>query len=224
MSQLPLDLGHVPALGREDFLVAPCNAEAVAWLERWPRWPSHGLVLWGPPGCGKTHLLAAFAAALGGEAATIAAARLPTPDLPALIEGRRLILVDDLDGLADEAALFHLHNLVRENGRHMVLASRQPPARLALSLPDLRSRLNALPAAGIGAPDDAVLSAVIVKQFADRQIEVSAEVVAYVVGRMDRSFAAARELVAALDRASLARRRPVTVPLAREVLEGRRQP
>ena len=219
-AQLPLDLGHRPALGRDDFLVAPCNAQAVAWLDRWPDWPSHGLVLFGPPGCGKSHLLAAFAAAHAGEGALLRPAAGLTPAaVPDLVAAARLLLVDDLDGLADETALFHLHNLAREAGRFLVLAAALPPAHLPLRLPDLASRLRALPAVGIGAPDDAVLAAVIVKQFADRQLAVGEGVVSYLVGRMERSFAAARAVVEALDRASLAERRAVTVRLARAVLE-----
>ncbi len=219
-AQLPLDLGHRPALGRDDFLVAPCNAQAVAWLDRWPAWPSHGLVLFGPPGCGKSHLLAAFAAAHAATGTLLRpAAGLTAAAVPDLVAAARLLLIDDLDGLEDETALFHLHNLAREAGCSLVLAASQPPAHLPLRLPDLASRLRALPAVGIGAPDDAVLAAVIVKQFADRQLAVGEGVVSYLVGRMERSFAAARAVVEALDRASLAERRAVTVRLARAVLE-----
>ncbi|MEW5729338.1 MAG: DnaA/Hda family protein [Pseudomonadota bacterium] len=217
--QFVLDLGHRPALGREDFLTAPCNAEAVAWLERWPDWPGHALALFGPEGCGKSHLIAAFTQAHAGVVAV--AARALTPEsVPTLVAGARVVAVDDLDALADEAAAFHLWNLTKETGRHLLLAGREAPARLRVALPDLRSRLAATPAVGIGAPDDSLLAAVLVKQFADRQLRVGAEVLTYVLGRMDRSFAAARAVVEALDKASLAERRPVTVPLARAVLEG----
>ena len=219
MTQFTLNLGHRLALGREDFLVAPCNAEAVAWLDCWPAWPSHGIVLHGPAGCGKTHLLAAFAAAHDEHGTTVVnAAELNSAMVPSLVEDKRLVLVDNLDGLTDETALFHLHNLVRETGHFMVLAARRPPAHLPLRLPDLASRLRALPAAGIGAPDDSVLAAVIVKLFADRQLKVGEDVIAFLIGRIERSFAAAGEAVATLDQASLAGRRAVTVPLSRSVL------
>lgn len=219
-SQLALDLGHKPALGRDDFLVAPCNAEAVAWLERWPDWPAHALAVFGPPGSGKSHLLAAFASHHGlGQVVGTHGAALTVEAVPKLVVHASVVMVDDLDKLADETALFHLWNLTKETGRWLVLAGRTAPARLRIRLPDLASRLTATPAVGIGAPDDALLAAILVKQFADRQLRVGEDVVTYILGRMERSFAAARQVVEALDNASLARRRAISVPLTRAVLE-----
>lgn len=218
-AQLAFDLGHRPALGRDDFLVAPCNAEAVAWLERWPDWPGHALAMFGPAGSGKSHLLAAFVLHHGGGQVVTAAA-LTTGAVPELVASARVVMVDGLDGLIHEDALFHLWNLTKETGRWLLMAGRAAPARLAVALPDLRSRLNATPAVGIGVPDEALLAAVLVKQFADRQLRVGEDVIAYVLTRMERSFASARAVVEELDAASLARRRPISVPLARAVLEG----
>lgn len=218
--QLALDLGHRPALGRDDFLVAPCNAQAVAWLERWPDWPSHAMALCGPEGSGKSHLVAAFRQHHGLTGATpVRAADLTVAAIPDLVAAGPVVIIEDLDGLTDEPALFHLWNLTKESGRFLLLASRAAPARLPVSLPDLRSRLSAIPAIPIGSPDDGVLAAVLVKQFSDRQVRVGEDVLTYILGRMERSFAAARQVVEALDAASLARQRPVTVPLARTVLE-----
>lgn len=222
-AQLPLDLGHRPALSAGDFLVAPCNAEAHAWLQRWSAWPGSVLVLTGPAGCGKTHLAHLFGASTG--AATIAAADLTVETPPLLLAAAKAVAVEDCDraaaaGQLDEAALFHLINLVRETRGHLLLTGREPVARWPLRLADLISRLRAMPAVAIGAPDDALLAAVLVKQFADRQIKVGEEVVSYLLGRMERSFAAAAGLVESLDRAALAGQRAVTVPLARAVLDG----
>lgn len=219
-AQLALDLGHRPALGRNDFLVAPCNAEAVAWLERWPDWPSHALAVFGPPGSGKSHLLAAFAQHHGvtGMRQTLAS-DLTVEAVPTLVSHSRVVVVDALEALTQEDALFHLWNLSKETGRGLLLAGRTAPARMRVRLADLRSRLNATPAVGIGTPDEPILAAVLVKQFADRQLRVGEDVVTYLLGRMERSFASARAVVEALDGTSLAHQRPITVPLARAVLE-----
>ncbi|CCG40018.1 HdaA/DnaA family protein [Magnetospirillum molischianum] len=222
-AQLPLDLGHRPALSAGDFLVAPCNADAHAWLERWPIWPGAALVLTGPPGSGKTHLVHLFSASSG--AVTISAADLTVEAPPHLLAGAGAVAVEDCDqaaaaGQLDEAALFHLINLVRETRGHLLLTGREVAARWPLRLADLISRLRAMPAVAIGGPDDALLASVLVKLFADRQIKVGEEVVSYLLGRMERSFAAAAALVESLDRAALAGQRAVTVPLARAVLDG----
>ena len=216
--QLPLDLGHRPALGREDFLVSGCNALAVEWLDRWPDWPAPGAVLVGPSACGKSHLLAAFAAS--APARLVSARALTSEDLPHLVEDTRIVLVDDVSAQADPALLFHLFNLCRQHAVHMIFAARMPVAQLGLTLADLSSRLATLPHLQIGAPDDALLTAVMAKLFADRQLAVGPDVLSWAVGRMERSFEAARALVDALDRASLAQSRAITIPLARQVLGG----
>lgn len=215
MSQLPLDLGFRPALGRADFLIAPCNAVAVAWLDRWPAWPGTALALWGPAGSGKTHLLEVWRSR--SAAVRINPVELASARVPQLLGAHQAAAVDDAD-TADEKALLHLFNLLTERQGHLLLAAREPPARRALALADLRSRLVASPAVGVEAPDDALLAAVLVKLFGDRQLRIGEEVIAYLLPRMERSFAAAQEIVAALDRAALAGRCAVTVKLAREML------
>ena len=216
-AQLVLDLGHRPALAREDFLVAPCNEEAVAWLDRWPEWPAPALVLVGAPGSGKSHLASVWQAR--SDARSVAAADLHAGDPWAHLRPVPACVVEDAPNGCDEQALLHLWNAAGEAGGHLLITAVSPPARWRIELPDLASRLRAAPVATLGAPDDALLGAVMIKLFSDRQVSVAPEVVAYVLSRMERSLAALHTLVDALDRAALARGRRVTVPLAREVLQ-----
>jgi chromosomal replication initiation ATPase DnaA len=215
MTQLPLDLGFRTALGRADFLVAPCNATAIAWLDRWPAWPGPALALYGPASSGKTHLGEVWRAR--SAAVPIDPHALTPASVPLLLGAAKAAIVDDADQ-AGEEALLHLYNLVAERQGHLLVVARAPPSRWGIKLADLRSRLLAAPAIAVEAPDDAVLGAVLVKLFADRQLEIGREVIAYLVVQIERSFAAAEEAVAALDAASLAEGRAVTVPLARKVL------
>jgi chromosomal replication initiation ATPase DnaA len=213
--QLVLDLGQRPALGREDYLLAPSNADAVAWLDRWPDWPAPALTIHGPAGCGKTHLAHVWQARSGSR--LIAAADLGVADLREL--AAQPVAVEDADRGVDEQALFHLYNLAAERKQHVLLTARSAPAHWALSLADLRSRLRAAPAVALVLPDEALIAAVLVKLLADRQLKVGSDVISFLVVRMERSFAAARNMVAALDGAALAARSNITVPLARQVLQ-----
>ena len=213
--QLPLDLGHRPALGRADFLVAPCNAEAIAWVDRWPHWPAPALALYGAAGSGKTHLAHVFQSRTA--AARIDPAQLKTERVPALLGDAAAAIVDEADRAAARP-LLHLYNLLAERRGHLLVVARRPPARWRIALADLRSRLRAAPAVAVARPDEALIAAVLVKLFADRQLAVGEDVVAYLALHLERSFAAAQEAVAALDSAALAEHRPVTVPLVRRVL------
>ena len=213
--QLALDLGHRPAFGRDDFLVATSNREAVAWIDRWPDWPGRALAVCGSEGAGKTHLARVWSAKSG--AAFVGSD--DGLDMRALVEQDRPgLAVDDADRLADEDALLHAFNFVTENGGHVLLTGREPPARWSVVLPDLASRLRAVSVTSLGPPDDELFAAVLVKLFAERQLAVGEDVVLYLVTRLERSFAAARACVEALDRRALAASRRVTIPLAGEVL------
>jgi DnaA regulatory inactivator Hda len=213
--QLPLDLGHRPALGRADFLVAPSNAAAVAWLDRWPLWPAPALALYGHKGSGKTHLAHVFAARAGAR--FIDPAALATERVPTLLGEARAAIVDDATTAAAEP-LLHLYNVLAEQQGHLLLAAREPPAHWAIALPDLRSRLLACPAVALSPPDEALIGALLVKLFADRQLAVGDDIVTYLTLRLERSFDAVLQAVATLDQAALAERRRITVPLARRVL------
>lgn len=217
--QLPLDLPDLQACRREDFFVSPANALALAALDR-ADWPEGRVILVGPEGSGKTHLARIRAAETG--APLIAARDLARADIAALAQSGRTVVEDGPDLAGDpkgETALFHLHNLLVPGGQLLVTA-RRPVRDWGLTLPDLESRLAAAPVARLDPPDDALLQAVLVKLFADRQVVVPPSLIPWLATRMQRNLATAATLVAALDRAALARKIPISRTLAAEVLDN----
>jgi chromosomal replication initiation ATPase DnaA len=214
-AQLTFALPVRAALGRADFLVTPANALAVAALDDVAAWPQGRMLLIGPGGSGKTHLAHVWATDRGAVILLPGAA--PGDALPsaAVIEDADRIMGDR----AAETALFHLLNRLAAAAVPHLLTARTSPQGWPFALPDLASRLQAAPQARLDAPDDALLAAVLVKLFADRQIAVPPTLIAWLVPRIDRSLSAAAVAVAALDAAALAAGRPVTRALAAEVLD-----
>jgi len=220
--QLSFDLPVLEARGREDFFVSDANATAVAMIEGWQGWPARKLALTGPAGAGKTHLANVWAGLSGARIIRASDLTEAEADIPALATGA--VAVEDCDTIAGnrpaEEALFHLHNLALAEGRTLLFTAQAAPNHWPLTLPDLASRMQATPTVRIAAPDDALLAAVMMKLFADRQLSPSPATIPYLIRRIDRSFQSARDIVARLDAASLENRRPITQNLARDLLDN----
>jgi chromosomal replication initiation ATPase DnaA len=216
LAQLTLDLPHRAALGAEDFLVSDCNLAAVRLIDSWPNWQDHVQLLIGPAASGKTHLARVWQALSGAQA--LGPENLAVNVLDAMGEGTPLVAEDADRRLYDEKALFHLLNLARENRLFVLLTAQTAPSRWGVSLPDLLSRLNAVPVIQIGAPDEALIRTVMLKHFADRQLDIDPKVLTYLALHVDRSLAAAEAAVAAVDRAALATGRKISRQLVIEAL------
>ena len=214
-NQYVFDYPHHTALARADFVAAPANLAALAWIERWPNWPAAALALYGPKGAGKTHLAQIWRNR--AEASEFPVDALGNASLPRLLGESRAVLVDGADRAAEEP-LLHLFNMLTERGGHLLIVAREPPGRWNMTLADLRSRLRAVPAVGVASPDQELIATLLVKLFADRRAPVSRDVVDFLSLRLERSFAAAQDAVSMLDRAAMAVHRPITIPLARRVL------
>jgi DnaA regulatory inactivator Hda len=219
--QIPLDLGQRNALGREDFLVTESNRDAVAWIDLWPEWPAPCLILYGPVASGKTHLGAVWAERTGAVCVKASSLRFDT--VRDIADRAQHIIIEDADPLigdrTTETGLFHLYNIFKEEGKSFLLTQVEPPVRQEFAVRDLASRLRAAPCVAIREPDEDLLCAVLVKHFNDRQIRLSAEVLNYILPRMERSFEAVRNLAAEIDRRAMAEKRNITVPFIREILK-----
>jgi chromosomal replication initiation ATPase DnaA len=213
--QLALALGHEESLAREDFLEGPSNAAALTLVEAWPDWPAPVVMVAGPEGSGKSHLAAIWAMASG---ARVMAGRALVETSPPAALATGALVIEDLEAEGfDEASLFHMLNLAREEGAFILLTARKPASGWNVGLRDLASRLRAVPVVALESPDDALLRSVIVKLCADRQLAVDEAVVSYLTSRIERSFGAARSAVALLDREALRQKRAVNRSLAVEL-------
>lgn len=220
IQQIPLDLTHRPAHGREDFMVAPCNEQAVSWIDRWPEWPAPALILYGPAACGKSHLASVWASKTNAK--KVSSDDLTTLNADQIADMSDCLVIDPIDpwlGYRDvETTLFHLYNIMKENQRTMLITMRMAPTHIDFDIADLASRLRAAPAISIETPDDTLLSALLVKMFADRQLQISTDVLKYILPRMERSFVAAHNLVEEADKRALSEKRGISIPLIRSIL------
>lgn len=209
--QMPLELLHTTGFSRDELVVTPSNALAVNLIDSWPQWPARLMVLAGPLGSGKSHLASIWAQKAGARQLSCDALVIPV--------GIGNILIDGMgDDPIDETALFHLINAVRESEGSMLITSRRWPSEWPVTLPDLMSRIKSAPTVEISEPDDALLSGVITKLFADRQLVIEPQLVAFLVSRIERSLATAQNVVERLDKAALAAKSRITRQMANAVL------
>jgi len=218
--QIAFDLGARPAFGRDDFQIGQSNAAAVGWIDRWPDWTAPVLILQGPAASGKSHLVAVWQER--SNAYKIDPEWLTSKSADELFALGEALVIDGLDpwlgDIEAETTLFHLYNMLKEEQRTMMLTMRMSPSVTDFVLPDLASRFRAAPSVSIHAPDDMLLASILNKLFCDRQLCVGSDVITYLLPRMERSFAAAQELVKRADRRALSEKRKISVPLMRLVL------
>jgi chromosomal replication initiation ATPase DnaA len=217
-SQIPLNFSFRSANGREDFLVASPNKDAVEWIDKWPNWPDGFLLLKGPVGCGKSHLASVWQKMSG--AVSISMDDLNGMSIQEMTEiSTNAVLFEDVDETVPEREMFHLFNLFAENRKSMLVTAEISPAHWRLKLPDLASRLGTIPVAEIKEPDDQLFSALVIKQFSDRQLAVTPEVVQYLLHRIERSFAEIKRIVTIVDNRALAKKKKISLTLLREILK-----
>ena len=206
--QLALPLEPLNAMTRADFVVGRANARAFAFLETWPGWPAPAAALFGPAASGKTHLAHIWAE--HAQAVTADAGNLREPMTGAAVVEH----CDMADGFAHESALFAM----MERGTPLLLTGRTRPSEWPVAMPDLRSRFRALLALELGEPDEALLTALAVKLFADRQVIVPEAVITRLIRELDRTPAAIRDFIARADREALRLQKPINLQLIRGLM------
>ncbi len=214
-SQLPLSFEAKRSFAREDFVPGASNAAALALIDAWPQWPARVCALWGPHGCGKTHLAHIWMAA--SNAVLIEARALDSALVAAFSHGGSF-LIDDADGVRDGKAFFHLINFVQQSDGWLLLTGVEAPPRWVTEVPDLHSRLTAVAGASLNMPDEALLARVLLKLFGDRQLKVPEALIGFLVPRLQRSFTEAERIVALIDDLALQQKRNISVEVGTQAL------
>lgn len=213
--QLPLAFEAKRSYARADFVPGAANESALAFIDAWPQWPARACAVWGPKGSGKTHLAQIWRAR--AEAHVLPAAL--EVDLVATLRAGDAFVVDDADLVEGGAALFHLLNFVNQTGGWLLMTGVEAPPRWPTRVPDLHSRLTALPGVSLQAPDEALLARVLLKLFADRQLKLPEVLIDYLVPRLRRSFADAERIVVLIDTLALQQKRNVSVDIGGQALQ-----
>ncbi len=212
--QIPLELDHEPSFALEDFIVSETNNIAFETVKSWPDWEYHVAALIGPEASGKSHLAISWAKKSNATVFT----KSKIPSVEEIEHLGNIVLEDVYLAPSDEQSLFHLINWSKENSRYLLLTSRDEPTRWEISLPDLKSRLSLVQVANIQSPDDQLLMILLAKMFTDRQLNIDLSIINFMIPRMERSFSAARELVAAIDAKALSQKKAITQKIAKECL------
>lgn len=212
-SQYPIPFeGHI-SYAADDFIIGDANRHAAEVLDTFPNWPEPVMAIYGPSGCGKTHLAHRLAERCGGVFIS---------DKLGMVDAARIAALAPLliaDGWKNEAGLAQLINYCRAERHALLIISKEAPARLPVALPDLGSRLRAVIALEMTAPDETLMAALFAKHFADMQIRVAPEVITYIVTRMERSYTSAQRAAIWLNARAMESGRAITLPLAKQWLE-----
>jgi chromosomal replication initiation ATPase DnaA len=213
--QLPLAFETGRSYARRDFVPGEANEVALAFVEAWPEWPARACAIWGPLGSGKTHLAQIWRAR--ADASAIALQELSVERVAALPPGGA-VLIDDADREDGGPALFHLLNFVNQAGGWLLMTGVDAPQRWPARVPDLHSRLTALPGVGLKDPDEALMARVLLKLFAERQLKVPEALLDYLIPRLRRSFADAERIVVLIDSLALQQKRNISVEIGGQAL------
>lgn len=222
IQQYHLPLPQKESMGLEDFLPSDANEQAVHWLVQSDpaSWSSHALVLWGPEGSGKTHLLNIWREKMSAELV-----RPKSNVLDKLVAGEDdapAYILDDVDSIAGDSEaeewLQHFYNATKAEERPLLLSAKKPPLEWGLKLPDILTRLKSCQTVALQEPDDMLIHGLLLKLFQDRQLMVDVGVVDYIAARLERTGNAVRAAVAKLDESALEGHRKISIPFAQKVL------
>jgi len=214
--QLILKFPEHKAYKKEDFYVSPSNQEAYDFINSWPKWIKRIINIFGPSGSGKSHL----ASILKNKTSCI---QVNSNELDEKIflnfKTKEALIIENLDEKISEELLFSLWNIALQDNKYFLINSIKPINSYQFKLPDLMSRAKSSLIIGINLPSDDLISAIIAKNFSDKQIKVEKKHIDYIIKRIDRSYEKISQFILTLDKYSLKKGSPFGLKLIKEVLK-----
>ena len=214
--QLILKFPEHRAYKREDFYVSPSNQEAYDFINNWPKWIKRIVNIFGPSGSGKSHLSSILKTKT--KCLEILANEL-NEDIIFEFKTKEVLIIENFNEKISEKLLFSLWNIALQDNKYFLINSIKPISSYKFKLPDLTSRIKSSLNIGIKLPSDDLISAIIAKNFSDKQIMVEEKHIDYIIKRIDRSYEKISQFILTLDRYSLKKKSPFGLKLIKEVLK-----
>lgn len=200
-----------------DFYVSTNNFEAYKLIESWPKWSSKCLNIFGPKGCGKTHLINILKK-------KIKILYLKNDEIHKLnikkIEEYECVVIDELNNFDDEKKFYTILNHLKQVNVCIICSSTKPINQLSIKLPDLKSRLNSFLYLGIDLPTDELLRVIMLKYFSDKQTKIDLKVLEYMIKNIERSYEYVFMVLKKIDEHSLSLGKPISINLVKKILEN----
>ena len=214
-NQLFIKFENIKDYKKENFFVSNSNLEAFEILNNWPKWIKKFINLYGEKYSGKSHLAKIFE--LKSTCLNISEKNF-TEEILIKFKTKQSLIIEDYQNNISENLLYSLINIVEQENKYLLITSEKPINEFNYKLNDLVSRLNNFLYIKLGAPDDELIYALIVKNFSDRQITIDKKLIDYIIKRIDRSYESIFIFISKVDQLSLQKGKPINLEVVNKVL------
>jgi len=214
--QLIFDFPFKRSYLSQDFYVSENNINAYKLIESWPNWSSRFINIFGPKGCGKTHLINILKSKIE---CTLSPASTIDSKVLLKYKVKECLIIDDFKNEIDEKLLYTITNMGFQDNKYLIISSLIPLKSFKVKLKDLSSRFTSFVEVGIDLPTDDLLRVILTKNFSDKQISITKKNVEYILKNIDRSYEKVNLFTNSVDNLSLAKAKPINLSLIKKVLK-----
>ena len=199
----------------QDFYITKNNFNAFKLIESWPKWPSRFINIFGPKGCGKTHLTNIISSKISS---VIISSKKIDENIINKFKTKECLIIDDFDNDVEENLLYSIINLAVQDNKYLIISSPISLKKFKINLKDLNSRFTSFIEVGIDLPTDDLIKVILTKNFSDKQITISKKNIDYILNNIDRSYEKVNLFTSLIDKLSLEKAKPINLKLIKDVL------